>query len=705
MPVKKNNLLIEIGTEELPPKSLKQFAEAFAENVKQKLIAAEFNFSEIKEFATPRRLALLVQQLDQQQTDRSIERRGPALRAAYDEHNKPTKALEGFLRSCNIIADQVEKLETAQGSWLIYRYQERGKTIQEFLPTVVNEALNELPIPKPMRWNNGDTQFVRPVHWIVMLYGKEIIKGKILDIQANRKTYGHRFHHPQAIVLPDANSYQKLLKNKGYVIVDFDERKKNIQDQIKTIAKRKNSQAIIPEELLDEVTSLVEWPKALLVNFDKEFLNVPREALISAMQDHQRCFALEDTQNNLLPHFITISNIVSKEPKEVIRGNERVMRARLADAKFFYETDRKHKLADQLENLKHVVFQAKLGSLYDKSLRVAELAKLIATTNGNNAEHAYRAGLLCKTDLLTNMVGEFPELQGIMGYYYALNDHEDKKVALAIRDHYKPRFAKDSLPETIEGCIVAIADRLDTLVNIFKIGQIPTGDKDPFGLRRAALGIIRILIEKEIDLDIYGAINFIATNCNSQPHPGEAFSNQVYKFILDRLYAWYAEQNTKADILDAVLKGSETKDFIAIHRRVIATQNFSQKNEAAALIEANKRVKNILNKTNFQLQQFVPQQIQTSLFTLEAEKKLYNALEQITKKNSHLLIPNTPTPSQESFSTLLIQLANLQPIVTHFFDNVLVMDENENLRNNRLQLLAKLRQLFLTVADISLLQG
>jgi glycyl-tRNA synthetase beta chain len=682
----KNNLLIEIGTEELPPKSLKKLAEAFAGNIKQKLVSAEFTFSEIKFFATPRRLAVMVYQLNSKQPDRSVERRGPALRAAFDDNGKPTKALEGFAHSCNTTVNKLEKLETTQGSWIVYRYQEQGKTIDELLSSFVNQALNELPIPKPMRWDNGDVQFVRPVHWVVMLYGKKLIKDEVLGVVADKKTYGHRFHHPAAIVLPDADSYQKLLKEKGRVIVDFAERKKMILEQVENIAKQKNSQAIIPEALLDEVTGLVEWPAALLANFGKEFLAVPREALISAMQDHQRCFALKRNQDELLPCFITISNIESKDPQEVVRGNERVMRARLADAKFFYETDCKQKLSDRLENLKQVVFQAKLGSLCDKSQRVAELAKLIAEKCGVNSEHAYRAGLLCKTDLLTNMVGEFPELQGIMGYYYAKQDSEDIEVAKAIRDHYRPRFAWDELPETLTGCAVALADRLDTLVNIFKIGLIPTGDKDPFGLRRAALGIVRVVIEKELNLDL--AELLIA------PQP-EVIS-QVCVFILERLPAWYGEQGITGDTLQAVLTvQQDSRNLIDMHHRVLAVKNFRQLPQAQSLAAANKRVKNLLSKS---AKSFVQTStIDQALFSMSEERDLFAAL-RAARENAQPLIKS------KSYTALLIELANLQMPVDKFFDKVLVMDENEKLRNNRLALLAELRQLFLTVADISLLQ-
>lgn len=694
MSTTKQNLLIEIGTEELPPKSLHKLAEIFAENLKQKLITAELNFTAIKSYATPRRLAVFVEQLDSQQTDRLVEKRGPALHAAFDVDNKPTKALEGFARSCNIDIAQLEKLETKQGRWMICRYMEKGKAIAELLPLFVNQALSELPIPKPMRWGAGDTQFVRPVHWVVMLYGKEIIAGEILGIDSGRKTYGHRFHHPDAIVLPDADSYQKLLKEPGHVIVDFEERKKIIREQVENIAKQQNCSVIIPEALLDEVTSIVERPIALLIDFDPVFLNVPREALISAMQEHQRCFALENGKGELLPYFITISNIESKNPQEVIRGNERVMRARLSDAKFFYETDCKETLESRLENLKNVVFQAKLGSLYDKSLRIVALAKHIAQLINIDSTITERAALLCKTDLLTNMVNEFPELQGTMGCYYAKHDKEKDTTAVAIHEHYQPRFAGDELPNSLIGCTVALADRIDTLVGIFGINQAPTGDKDPFGLRRAALGIIRILVEKKLNIDLQHLFN-TANNNYGATLPAREANHQALQFILDRLPAWYNEQNIATDTLQAVLTAQQNNNLLDIQQRVLAIQAFRQLPQALSLAAANKRVKNLLSKSAQSTSD--KKSINPSLFNTDEEKTLYNALESAQKKIQSAI-------QDKQYTALLAELANLQTPVDHFFDKVLVMDEDEKLRDNRLALLAALRQLFLTVADISLLQ-
>lgn len=696
---KKNDLLIEIGTEELPPKSLKTLAEAFAHNLQQQLNNAELSFERINFFATPRRLALHIEQLSAQQADRMAEKRGPALNAAFDAEQQPTKALIGFASSCKTTLDKLEKLVTPQGSWMVYRFHQAGKSIQELLPTLVTQALSALPIPKPMRWHSYDTQFVRPIHWVVMLYGKEMIAGEVLGIAITRETFGHRFHHPAAIKLSDANAYVQALKKTGNVIVDFAERKQIIRDQIAAIAKQQNCQVIVPDALLDEVTSLVEWPVALLANFDPTFLTVPREALIAAMQEHQRCFALEDQQQQLLPHFITVSNIASKDPAEVIRGNERVMRARLADAKFFYDTDCKQTLASRLDGLKQVVFQAKLGSLYDKSTRIAELAKWIATQlNSKDATAAERAGLLCKTDLMTQMVGEFPELQGIMGYHYAKNDAESDTAAIAIRDHYLPRFAGDALPASPTSCAVALADRIDTLVGVFGINQAPTGDKDPFALRRAALGVIRILIENNFDINLHTLITS-AINNYTATLPNPETNASVLQFILDRLPAWYAEQTIAADTLQAVLAAQQSNDNLHdIHKRVLAVQAFRQLPPAESLAAANKRVKNLLSKSAQTINEQIILPIDNALLVTIEEKNLYTALEAIHTKIAHY-------SKDKNYTTLLTELANLQAPVDCFFDKVLVMEEDEKLRNNRLALLAKLRALFLTVADISLLQG
>jgi len=686
----KQNCLFEIGTEELPPKSLKTLAIALMENIKQGLQKVELTFTDIKYYATPRRLAVFISDLNSQQPDREVEKKGPAVKAAYDADGKPTPALEGFARSCNTAIDKL----TEENGRLVCRYREKGKSVQELLPIILNDAITGLPIPKPMRWSNRETQFVRPVQWVVLLYGSKVISTEILGHKTGNISYGHRFMSPKAIKLKKPEDYIKALK-KAYVLADFAERRQLIQQQAEKIAAKKQSQAMMKDALLDEVTGLVEWPVALLADFEKEFLKVPHEALVAAMEEHQRCFPLEDKNQQLLPYFITVSNIESKDPKEVIRGNERVMRARLADAKFFFETDCKVSLSDRIENLKQVVFQAKLGTLFDKAQRIAKLAGVIAKT-----KFAEIAGMLCKADLVTTMVGEFPELQGVMGYYYAQKDGEPDVVQNAIYEHYLPRYAGDVLPDSPEGCAVALADRIDTLVGIFGINQIPTGDKDPFGLRRAAIAVIRILIEKQLNLNLAELIQAAHKNYQvALPNPD--VEKQVHAFILDRFNAWYQDQAITPDTLSAVLAVTDQMP-LDVHHRVLALQQFRQLPEAAALAEANKRASNLLSKSglkNLFERNNVLDQINVQLLGHDSEKQLYDTLKQL---NVHL---DADAQTQDAYITHLKKLATLQKPVAYFFDSVMVMDEDEKLRHNRLALLAALRQLFLQVADISLLQG
>lgn len=690
--IKQNDFLIEIGTEELPPKMLQQLVDALANGISKRLTTEELGFKKLYTYATPRRLAVLIEKLHSQQPARSIERRGPALRAAYDEQGKPTPALLGFARSCNTNPANLEKLETPQGSWLIYRSSEAGKTVKELLPTIINQALAELPIAKPMRWADLDIQFVRPVHWIVMLYGNTIIPANILGLPSSRLTFGHRVHHPRPIPLATASSYAKTLKTKGHVIADFAERRDMIRKQISKITARSKGKAEINADLLDEVTGLVEWPVALLAEFDKTFLKLPKEALTTAMQHHQKCFPIVDAKKQLLPQFITISNLASKNKKEVMTGNERVMRARLSDAQFFYTTDCKQTLNDRLPALQHVIFQAKLGNLLAKSKRLAALATYIAPLIHGETDHAARAALLAKTDLVTAMVNEFPELQGVMGYYYALHDKEDKSVAIAIREHYLPRFAGDVLPQSKAGCILALADRIDNIVGIFGINQQPTSDKDPFGLRRAALGILRILIEQNLALNLQTSLEHAYHNY-APPLENSHAASQAFDFILERLRAWYQEQHITPDVFAAVFARRPTvpADFDA---RIKAVSAFRQLTQAPALIAANKRVSNLLLKEG---QQNIDGDVRSELLTETAEKTLAAQIKQKTK----IVVP---LYQKQDYVAALTELAALQKDVDQFFDTVMVMVDDTNIRNNRLRLLAQLRGLFLNTADISLLQ-
>lgn len=693
-----DHFLFEVGTEELPAKGLSKLVNALCDNMAQNLIKAELKFSHIKTYAAPRRLAVLIQDLIAKQPDRKIERKGPALAAAFDTEGKATPALQGFLRSCNTTLDQTQQ----ENDRIVYCYQETGKTIEELLPDIIRKAIANLPISKPMRWGNSTEHFLRPVHWIVLLYGETVISTNIFGIQTNRFTYGHRFHHPHAIELKHAADYASILKSSGFVIADSTERKNIICQQINDLMKN-DCQAIIDAELLDEVAGLVEWPVALIAHFDNSFLNVPREALISAIQNHQKSFPIVDCHNQLLSQFITVSNINSTHPVEVIKGNERVMRARLADAKFFFETDCQQKLIARLEQLKHVTFQAKLGNLYEKSERIAKLAEFIAQKLSINTEYARRAGWLCKADLVTNMVGEFPELQGIIGYYYAKHDEENNEVTIAIRDHYFPQNALATANELTQyAAAIALADKLDTLAGIFGINQAPTSDKDPFALRRAAIGVLRILIEKQLPLNLVELITQAQNNYKYNLVNTDTQA-QLHTFILERLPALYHDYNISHDMLVAVL-AINNEIPLDFHHRLLALRDFCALPGASALVEANKRANNLLVKAG-ELVSFgdidALTQVDSALFKDENEQKLYNSL---VKLNKLLKENNNQTASAENYLYLLTQLSTLQTPIAAFFDSVMVMDENEKLRHNRLSLLAALRSLFLHIADISLVQ-
>lgn len=691
----KNNFLFEIGCEELPSKSLIPLSKALVENLTQGLTKAGLEFGDIKPYATPRRLAVIIKDLAAEQPDQNVERKGPAKTA-------PTAALEGFLRSNNITADQLIE----ENGRVIYRFTEKGKSIQELMPEIINKAIAELPIPKPMRWGDSDTQFIRPVHWAVMMYGDKIIPATILGLATSNKTYGHRFHHPEVIELKNSDEYETKLE-KAFVIANFVERQKKIIDALRNLEKEKSGVIRGSEELLNEVTSIVEWPIALTGSFDESFLKTPKEALIAAMQDHQKCFPIQQNES-LLPYFITVSNIDSKDKSVVIHGNERVINARLSDAKFFYETDCKQTLENRLEMLKQVVFQAKLGTLYEKSKRISKLAKFIAYKLNItqklhiDPEQAKQAGLLCKADLASNMVNEFPELQGVMGYYYALNDKKETEIAIAIRDQYVVYPREDKLNTPISWC-VALADRLDTLVGIFGINQAPTGDKDPFGLRRAAITILAILIKKNLSLNLLELIKETATGIGQPVAFEKALENKVYEFILERLPGYCqnpvldqeeaAQLKITPDVISAVLVVANHKPFDT-YKRIKELQKVSALPEIAALAEANKRANNLLKKSGLaeQFNNNALEKIDNKLFKHDSEQQFYDALKSIQI-------------SGEDYFASLTQLATLQKPVANFFDNVMVMDEDEKLRNNRLALLAALRQLFLQIADISLLQN
>ncbi len=685
------DLLIEIGTEELPPKALLGLSEAFSSGICAGLEQQQLSYNIATPFATPRRLAVLIKGVATRQEDRETERRGPALSAAFDQAGQPTKAVLGFARSCGVDISKLEKLETAKGSWLIYRSMQLGQATTALIPEIITTALAALPIPKRMRWSDLPFEFVRPVHWLVILFGTEVIETTILGIPSSRETRGHRFHHPDPIVLTTTNEYAKKLEDQGYVIPAFASRREHIRILVTEAAEAMGGYAVIDEALLNEVTSLVEYPVAVTGSFDDTFLEVPPEALIATMKGHQKYFHVVNEQGQLLPRFIVISNINSKQPELVQAGNERVIRPRLSDAAFFWQQDRAKSLESRLEQLKTVIFQNKLGNLYDKAKRVAKLAGLIAKQLGAEELQGIRAAQLAKCDLLTEMVGEFPELQGIMGEYYARHDQETEGVAIALREQYMPRFWGDQLPTTVLGQALSIADKLDTLVGIFGIGQPPTGDKDPFGLRRATIGVLRMMIECQLPLDVKQLLTEAQAAYPPELLQAE-ISNQVFEFFLERLRSYYQDQGVNYDSIEAVLAGYPTAPLDADHR-IRSIETFRQLPEATSLASANKRIHNILKKA----EESFSDQPDPTYFNHMAERTLYDQMEAVRETIAPLL-------KQGDYQAALQHLASLREAVDNFFDNVLVMDDDPQVRINRLAFLQRIRQLFLQVADISRLQ-
>jgi glycyl-tRNA synthetase beta chain len=688
----KQDLLIEIGTEELPPKALLSLSTAFHESLAAQLQKAGLGFDAIEPFATPRRLALLVKQLDTQQPEQRILKTGPAVQAAFGPDGTPTKAAEGFARSCGVTVAELEQRPDGKVLKLAFESVQPGAAAASLIPGFVSQALAELPIPKRMRWGSSRNEFVRPVHWIVLLFGEQVIDAEILGIKAGRLTRGHRFMHPGNLELQKPTDYAAVLREPGKVIASFDERRALVRQQVEAEGEKHKARAIIDPALLDEVTALVEWPVALTGSFDQAFLEVPKEALISSMKEHQKCFHMLDANGDILPNFITLSNLVSRDPAKVIAGNEKVIRPRLADAAFFYSQDRKQKLDARIDKLKTVVFQQELGTLHDKSQRVARLASFIAAQLGSNVAYAQRAAEIGKCDLVTSMVYEFAELQGIMGYYYARQDGEPEEVARALNEQYMPRFAGDALPETQTGVVLALAERLDTITGLFGIGQPPTGSKDPFALRRAALGILRLIIEKGLALDLAPCIGHAIAGFAALPK-AEQLDTTVLDFIFERLRAWYADQNIGADVFQAVAAVRPTRpaDFDA---RMKAVSHFLSLPQAQALAAANKRVSNILAKSDTAT--LAP--FSMALAQEPAEQALASALQSLVAELQ-------PTLAKADYTQALSGMAALQAPVDAFFDSVMVNAEDPALRNNRLALLHQLRSLFLQVADISHIQN
>ena len=684
------NFLVEIGTEELPPKALKTLATSFADNVEAELNQAGLTFDKIEWFAAPRRLAVKVLNLATQQPSKEIEKRGPAVSAAFDAEGKPTKAAEGWARGCGITVEQAERIATDKGEWLVHRAKIEGQPTKNLLNDIVANALAKLPIPKPMRWADKTVQFIRPVHTVTMLLGDELIEGEILGVASARTIRGHRFLGEKEFEIQHADQYPKLLREKGSVVADFNERKAEILAKSQAKATALGGVADIEESLLEEVTSLVEYPNVLAAKFEERFLAVPAEALVYTMKGDQKYFPIYDKDGKLLPHFIFVSNINPEDPTAIIEGNEKVVRPRLTDAEFFFKTDLKEKLVDRLPRLETVLFQQQLGTLKDKTDRIEQLAGEIAKQIGADEAKAKRAGLLSKCDLMTNMVFEFTDTQGVMGMHYARHDGEDEEVAVALNEQYMPRFAGDELPKSLVASAVALADKFDTLTGIFGIGQAPKGSADPFALRRAALGALRIIVEKNLPLDLEDLVK------KSAALFGDKLTNQnvvadVVDFMLGRFRAWYQDEGIAVDVIQAVLARRPTRpaDFDA---RVRAVSHFRTLDSAEALAAANKRVSNILAKADAAIGE-----INLTACVEPAEKALAEAVLALRTEVQPLI-------AQGDYTTVLDKLANLRAPVDSFFDNVMVNAEDLALRQNRLAILSTLQGLFLQVADISVLQ-
>jgi len=657
MTVTAKDFLLELGCEELPAKNLQNFATYISQNIIDGLKNNSLDFAESKIFVTPRRIGILITKLDSSSPDKILKKKGPAVTA-------PEKAKDGFAKSCNISLDKL----AIEDNYLIYNYESKGESTEKLLPQVISDVLSKIAGVKTMRWGSHPTAFLRPIHWIVMLYGKSVINAELFGLKTGRVTYGHRFLSPAKISIEDPSEYENILEEEGFVLADFEKRKAVIKDQITQLAAKNRYKLDIDDALLDEVTGLVEWPTAIWCEFDKKFLLLPKEVIITSLQYHQKCFAVIDLQDHIVPCFITVSNI--KKSKDIIAGNERVVRARLSDAAFFYEQDQKINFQERFELLKHITFAQKLGSIADKVERIEKRAKQLAEFMHVNPVRAQNAANLCKNDLTTLMVGEFPELQGVMGEYYIKNARlagDRDEIAIAVREHYLPRFSGDELPRHALSCVIALADRFDTLESIFSVHGAPTGDRDPFGLRRAALGIIKIIIEKDIKNLLFSKLNI---------------NKLIQDFILERLPSYYQEKGINSEILQAVLE-IQKDDLLDIHHRVLAVQEFKKLPEAAHLSEANKRVKNILKK--------YPDahgEINITLFDHAAEKDLYKIIAEFPKDLS-------------DYTDILSKLAVLKNPIDDFFDHVMVDVEDEKIKLNRVLLLKKMRELFLNVADIS----
>jgi glycyl-tRNA synthetase beta chain len=672
------DFLLELGTEELPPKLLKQLSNALTNNVTTQLSGLNLSYTKVMSFATPRRLAVLVSDLQLQQEDQLIERKGPAVSA-------PDQAVEGFAKSCGISKADLQQKAFGKADYYFFTKEQKGLKTQDLLQEIVDTAIKKIPITRAMRWGDLDFNFVRPTHWLIMMLGSDVVEATVMGLTSSNTTRGLRFTGEQTFNIDNAGDYRQTLFDKAKIEVDFDARKEIVREQVMQVALDCQSNAVIDESLLEEVCALVEYPCAFSGNFDARFLDVPEEALISAMKSHQKYFHMVDNNGKLLPAFISVANIESSDLSVIIDGNERVIRPRLTDSEFFWEQDKVSSLASRLPKLDSVLFMKSLGSMGEKAKRIESLATYIANVVGANADHSARAGLLAKTDLVSNMVGEFADLQGVMGGYYALNDGEDAAVATAISEHYHPRFAGDTLPSTPEGLVVAIADKLDTITGIYGIGQGPTGSKDPYALRRMALGLLRIMVEAELKLDLKALIKQSLELHASEVDRSSA--DAIYQFMMDRLRAYYKEQKVSAKAFEAVLavRPESPYDF---HLRVAALNEFTNDSASASLIEANKRIANMLKD-----HQDLGTQVDSSVLVEAAEKALFEATTAVAKQLN----------TNHDYTQSMRELLSLKDTIDTFFDEVMVNTDDETLKRSRLTLLNWIRALFLSVADVSYL--
>ncbi len=677
--MKTHDFLLELGTEELPPKLLLKLSNALKDNLSSELKKLNIGFDAIKAFATPRRLAITISAVQGKQLDQIIEKKGPSIQS-------PEMAISGFAKSCGVDVSELEKKELGGKEYFYYSKEEIGQSLSGLLPEAIEKSIKDIPITRAMKWGSSDYSFVRPVHWLVIMLDKDIVPAKIMGLESNRITKGLRFIDP-IIELKHAKDYEQFMSDKAQIMVGFAKRKELIRDQVLSVAQKNNAEVVIDESLLDEVCALVEYPRAFSGSFDKKFLDIPQEAIISAMKSHQKYFHLVDSQGQLLPLFISVANIESTNIKAIVDGNERVIHPRLADSEFFWNQDKAKKLEERLPDLDRVMFMKSLGSMGQKVKRIESLSSHISDLVGFDQKASARAGLLSKSDLLSEMVGEFADLQGIMGGYYAANDGETQAVSVAIREHYQPRFAGDKVPSTNEGLVVAIADKLDTISGIYGIGQAPTGSKDPYALRRLALGLLRILLEAKIELNLKSLIDY-SLNLHLK-EVDRSCSDDIYSFMMDRLKAYYKDANIDSNVYEAVLAVSPESP-LDFHLRVEALNEFTQSENSKSLIEANKRIANILKDSNEKNETLNPK-----ILIDDSEIKLFNASESLSKKLS----------GSKDYQEVMKSLIDLKDSIDSFFDNVMVNTEDDKLKSSRLALIRKIRLLFLSVADISYLSS